>query len=469
MSDSDSEILEVIGSSLKQKNKVLKQLRNTLFENRNIGQSSSLNSFTMNTEQAQAAYTGLPSAPTQINITSAVPPTLLSKDEFQLYCNLIPEFNPESQYENDLTKFIRKTDKYYAQMIGKLTPVQSIALEEIIENKIKGEAANYIGFLNCKDWNEIKAALLLKYGDQRNEEILANELRMCVQMPRDSCRDFYYKTLIAFNDLMKCLQLRQQSEEMFNMKRIHYTELAISTFKLGLREPFREYVDKFQINSLEEGLAKCLEYDNKMTQQNYYDYLRNQNKTKLETKPIYHKQTPHHISSNIKFPAIPQSQQQQRSSTFPPHTFGNQKLSAETLQPPKQGFPENTNKFFPQAKQPWWSQKPQFPVNNFKPPQFPANNFRPPQFSSNNFQSQQHKPRVNQNSTPMSVQSRVHTDRFNNRFKTQNQPKFHVEELFNQEDVPNSQFLDYEPPSVDSREFTDENFPIEASTVGNLE
>lgn len=43
-----------------------------------------------------------------------------------------------------------------------------IVLEEIIENKIKGECAYYISFLNCKNWHDLQNALLIKYGDQRN-------------------------------------------------------------------------------------------------------------------------------------------------------------------------------------------------------------------------------------------------------------------------------------------------------------
>lgn len=129
MSDSDSDIFEVIGSSeLKQKHKSLKQFRKPAFVNMNNGQSTS-SSFPTMTEPT-LEYAGLPSAPAHINITqtaSAHPAQvnipILTKDEFQLFCNLMPEFNPDSQHENDLSRFIRKTDKYYKQMVGKLTAI----------------------------------------------------------------------------------------------------------------------------------------------------------------------------------------------------------------------------------------------------------------------------------------------------------------------------------------------------------
>lgn len=54
----------------------------------------------------------------------------------------------------------------------------------------------------------------------------------------------------------------------------------------------------------------------------------------------------------------------------------------------------------------------------------------------------------------MSVQSRVPTDIFNNMFKSQNKPKFHVEELSNQESRLRN-------ASANSQELENKNFRIE--------
>lgn len=96
MSDSESELLEVIGSfNIKEKNKPLKQFRGIVLPRMDNNQSQSPSGHN------QTAYAGLPSAPSHINIASvpsasANRSTELTKDEFQLYCSLIPEFNPES-------------------------------------------------------------------------------------------------------------------------------------------------------------------------------------------------------------------------------------------------------------------------------------------------------------------------------------------------------------------------------------
>lgn len=80
-------------------------------------------------------------------------------------------------------------------------------------------------------------------------------------MPEDSCKDFYYKALIVFNDLMKCLQSAVTSAISLNVSYEKGTlyRISISKFKVGLIEPYRQYVDKFYIISLEEASAECLE------------------------------------------------------------------------------------------------------------------------------------------------------------------------------------------------------------------
>lgn len=438
MSDSESELVEVIGKL---------SVDNT--------KSAKYQPFSRKMNPNTPSVSPVPPAGNS-SVASILPP--LSKEDFQLYCSLLPEFISESEFHNDLSKFIRKVDKVYNQIKGRLSIVQAAAIEEIIDSKIKGEASNYIGYLNCTGWIDIKNALMLKYGDQRSEGILDNELRMCTQYPNESYKDFYYKVLRSFNDLMKHLSLKQLNEGIFQMKRVHYQEIAINTFKSGLLEPYRSYIKRFDIISIEEGLQKCLTHDNEKSQDDYHDYIRAQFKSKTtqhqapkfnsesrstkinqsqslfyQTPPTWEKNFVHTFPNYSRNPQstvpLPRTRPGQSSSQSQPKPF-SRNVNKPLIHPPKFKPPTNKQNFgVPPG--PTYSDRPQLP-----------------------------------NPTPMSVQSRVNTDRYNNRFNYQNYqnnnpPRYVFEELFNSEEQ--------DPLEIQETERTGDEFSEYAPEYEQLE
>lgn len=74
-------------------------------------------------------------------------------------------------------------------------------LFKTIKSKIKGDAANFVSYFECKDWTEIKNVLLTKYGDHRSEQVLANELDSLSQKLNGPVQNFYHRIVSALNDL----------------------------------------------------------------------------------------------------------------------------------------------------------------------------------------------------------------------------------------------------------------------------
>lgn len=87
--------------------------------------------------------------------------------------NTLPEYSPGE----NLPLFISKVDRLI-QITSSLSqsPLQNYIILQGIHSKIRGEAANFISYFNCETWDTTKQVLLSKYGDQRSEQVLLNEL-----------------------------------------------------------------------------------------------------------------------------------------------------------------------------------------------------------------------------------------------------------------------------------------------------
>lgn len=363
----------------------------------------------------------------------------ISDREIQMLLGTIPEYHPGG----NLSLFIQKVDKLLEYLSGRLTPTLAYIVQDTIQLKIKGEAENFIACLNPSNWDDIRSALLRKYGDQRSEEILANELRKVTQFKGESYSDFYSKIIVAFNKIMEHLQLNIHDQNIIVFKRHEYSQLAVNTFKYGILEPYRSYLKHFQITSLEEGLQMCNKYDNEKIQEEYHEFIRERSQRKF-------------------------------TSNKPPHkTFS---------------FPQNNN---------FQNSTPNFAFRSFNKPQFNSQ-FQNPQYSShfnkshfgnfNNNMQQTSKAQSNSqivrkttpfekanNPEPMSVQSRVPTrqfqNRFSNHFQTRSNPQFLVQELTNLEtrDSHNktleSTYKNPSEPVYAEQEMEELNFPMEASNT----
>lgn len=191
---------------------------------------------------------------TDQNPTLSVPLIPISDREIQMLLGTIPEYHPGG----NLSLFVQKVDKLLTYLEGRLTDTLAYIVLDTIQLKIKGEAENYIACLNISTWDEIRAALLRKYGDQRSEEILANELRKITHFKGESYSDFYGKIITAYNSIIEHLQLNISEEALIKFKRMEYTQFAINTFKYGILEPYRSHLKYFSISSLANKDSKNL-------------------------------------------------------------------------------------------------------------------------------------------------------------------------------------------------------------------
>lgn len=368
------------------------------------------------------------------------------RSEVQLLVQAIPDYEPGK----NLTVFINEVDNLLKHLNNRLTPDLEYILNFNIRSKLKGEARDYISNENAIDWVTIRRTLLLRYGDQRSEDILVSALTQCVQQRNETYIEYYSRVVKCHNDLVTNINLHITDPACLNFKKQEYLKLALKTFQTGLLEPYRSYVSHFPIATGEESLQKCKEYDNMRQKWDYAEYLRRPKEFKKpETQNSNNKPSTSNPMQNHFRPVMP---------SFPPPL------------PPKPQFFQGQN-FQNKPTLPF--NKPLFQNNNFKPPFFQPQN-TPKQllpFNQNNNQPFKKLPPPE----PMSVQSRVRSQQVQNQRPWFNKPPlnfnnsatqkrpFMVQELLNtQAETPyfegyNSYYSENSP------------YPYEYSTQANQE
>lgn len=381
---------------------------------------------------------------------------LITESEFRLLISTIPSWEPG----NNLAHFITSVERLIEHLKQRLSPTLSFVLNNTIRLKIQGEANNFLSCVNAETWDEIKSHLLQRYGDQRDEHVLAHILRTCVQFNSESHREFYVKIIEALHALIEHLQITVSDKNLVAFKTYDYNKLANQVFLSGIKEPYRTYLMHKNYATLEQNLNACYTYDNHREQNNYYDFLRNQNKTN-NTKP-FQKQMP---QKNNFYPQFSNKTQQQ---PLQPQTFQNSFNKFKQLSQPQHTFTPKPfagciNKTLPRHNQ--------FPTSKevFGNTPKPKSPWIPGKPTSNQF-----KP------TPMSIQSRTPTNNYQQRqpfFNQNRKPDFMVEELFHNEvdlretnhaEEPQYEYFEEQTNECYYPEFDDtyeesENFPVTAS------
>lgn len=172
----------------------------------------------------------------------------MPRQDVQLLLNSIPEFSPGQ----NLYIFINEIDNLISHLQGRLNPDLTNTLNFKIRSKIRGEARDFISFQNATYWTSIRRALLQKYGDQRNEDLLISALSQTVQKKNENYLDFYSRITKNLNYLLQHLILNIQDQNYLLYKRHDVEKLALKTFQIGLLEPYRSYLSNFECDSLEE-------------------------------------------------------------------------------------------------------------------------------------------------------------------------------------------------------------------------
>lgn len=340
MSFSDSDIELELPEPLIIKNEII-QVRHTPYK--------------MNTQNVSTN----PSAPT----AAGAPIMFFQISELNALTNSLPEFYPGS----NLSTFITAVDNLAEFLQGKLTPTQTYLFNISILAKTKNEARDYLNFQRETEWPGIRNALLRKYGDQRNEELLISALRNTIQKRNENYNDYYDRILLCQNDLLQYVQLHERDPNIFAFKKSFYQNQALQIFCSGLNEPYRSHLMHFDISSLDEALNKCRVFDNKLQENSYVDYLR---KIKESDKRSNQVNTNHSLTN--KFSQSP-TLHKQRLDTF---TTNNQNFRTFQPQNPFQqkSFTGPINKPIPPRPQSYLTNKHVFGT---KPPSMVHKQYKP--------------------------------------------------------------------------------------------
>lgn len=380
------------------------------------------------------------------NAPQQLPPLIqFQTQELTALTNSLPEFKPDS----NLSTFISSVDNLVKFIDNKLTPTQYYLFNVSVLAKIKNEARDYLNFHNEVEWPGIRQALLRKYGDQRNEELLISALRSTIQTKNETFNDYYDKILLAQNDLLQYVQLHEENPNIFLFKKSLFQRQTVQMFCSGLLEPYRSYIMNFDLNNLEEALNKCRMYDNKIKENNYTDYVRKlQNERHMKPTAFIQPARPAQFTPRQTFPI-----QNTHFSNF-------QQKQQPQFQP--RPFASSINKPF--------QQQARFPTNKQVFGTKPGSTMQRTHYS---------KP------TPMSVQTSAFS-RKPNQYQAANRPAIISEELFNNETEterhfnqdnyenfeirqPEDEELYFQPSNgIQENCYEEENFHIPASENSQL-
>lgn len=307
-----------------------------------------------------------------------------------------------SYYIQQCDKFI---DTYKVRGPGSDESSFNKLLFELCCSKLLGAARETLIISNCKNWSEVKKALLNRFGDKRNETLLENDLITCYQFSNEIYEHYYERIRSKLQQILEHVNLNEQDENLKKYKTEMYNLRAQNTFCAGLLEPYRSHISTKTVTSLEDALTQLRNYDNHQQQVNFLNFVRQRHlikpsKIQPQAKPV---------------PRFPQN--------IP--YFSNHQRPVQNFQQSREQTP------FPRG-----------PVNIQTRP---INNTNFPTNSQVFGKKQEFKP------TPMSISTR-NTSNFNrnqNHFRQTGPRNFVSEELHNMEE-PHS--VDYDP------NYREENF-----------
>lgn len=374
--------------------------------------------------------------------------------EINIAKEMIPKYDGGNR---NLSYFLLQCDKFRSMFRnnnpGQENCLGNILLFEICCSRLEGAARDALVASNITTLSQMKETLLNRFGDPRNETLLANDLNTCFQAHNESYENYYENIKFKLQQLIEHITIREQSEDIKTFKLEMYSKNALSTFKAGLLEPYRTHISHQIAQSIEDCLLALRNYDNQKQQIEFLNFVRNKT-------PIRRNATPNKpFNKNAS-------------------QFNNQNPNRGNFQPPAQNtnFYPNFNTNFNNNPRPYsnFNNNNNFNTryNNQQYQRGPSR-FVPPYNGPNNFQNHNRKPEPEP--TPMSISTRNTFNRSNN-FRTFNRPNnnfnnnhfkntgpsnFIAEELYN---VENPEFSEEEQERNNYESHTEsENFRVEAS------
>lgn len=396
--------------------------------------------------------------------------------EINLAKDMIPKYDGG---DRKLSHFILQCEKFIS-MFRNNTPGQegctlNVLLFEICCSKLEGEASDTLVTSNCTTWTQVKEILTNRFGDPRNESLLANDLTTCFQSHNESYENYFANIKFKLQKVLEHIAIREANEDIKNFKINSYAQSALNTFKAGLLEPYRSHVSIQPVGSIEDCLLILRNYDNQRQQTEFLNFIRNKTplKQNMKTNANINKSIPKFNNQNLNrnnfYPNY--NDNGPFNSNFNNHSnFSSNFNNNSNFNP---NFNNNSN-FRPNFNSSYNNQN--FNSRRNSNQSFPRSQtqFTPAQNRYNN--SQIHQRNQSTEPTPMSISTRNTFSRpnnswtqnrsrnFNNHFTNRGPSNFISEELHNIQYPELSQ----RERSEDQRENDDstneiENFRVEAS------
>lgn len=269
----------------------------------------------------------------------------MKNSDISSLCGTLPEFSTG----DNLSTFIKSVVNLLTFLATQeLTAPQEFILNANIVSRIKGEPRDFLNYSNKTTWQDVRPALLAKYGDRRSEDILVTQFSTTVQKHNETYDEYHQRVLNNLNDLLQHITLNNNTATI-NFKTPYFKGIALKTFCSGINEPYCEYLSHFQINSLEEALQKCITYDNHKNQQQYMNFLKSQQ----NKKPSSFKQSPNNPNQTNFNPAritpnvFSRNNHLQPNSTAPQRNNSQPNFNVPRNNPQISGMSPSRNNFLP--------------------------------------------------------------------------------------------------------------------------
>lgn len=200
--------------------------------------------------------------------------------ELSMANNILPSYSGGSK---DLAYFIKQAEKYIALLNIEGNDLFNSLILEQIQSKLTGPARDVVINNTCDTWVLLKNHLTQRFGDPRSEELLIHDLATSIQIHPQSYTEFHEEIQKKLQILKEHVAISSEDDTIINSKNSMYTQQALTVFKAGLLNPYRDHLLHISIKTLDEALYECRKLDNERSQIEFANFLRNQKSSKTRT------------------------------------------------------------------------------------------------------------------------------------------------------------------------------------------
>lgn len=199
--------------------------------------------------------------------------------------SIVPDFDGNP---NKLHRFIQSAEALLLHYFdtNNLANFQNTLLLNGILNKLHGRAEEIVAIHGAtSNWHDIKNALLLHFGDQRDENCLNQDLVNLRQNNGETPKEFHEKIMSLLNTICNYIDLKCDAA-LRPSKREFFTKQALKTFLAGLKEPLGPIIRAMRPQSLAQALQFIIEEDNIKHYQKSGTIVNNVKKSTVENRPF---------------------------------------------------------------------------------------------------------------------------------------------------------------------------------------